>query len=196
MCILDIIDKDKLKSILNKENFEIIQKIYNEKINEQKLEEVKKEIKSKYYINEYIITEINITRGGKVSEKDEWYLDNFNTSEYVKYKYSVKSKFEKNSFEFTIIEYKDSDGFNYTSYIEIKSILYVHHSETPYFKIFTKTSDCDFFLNSVLFDNLRRENDELVNMGFYKSDLLYLDPIKLIHEKYQGVEDFYYCEKV
>lgn len=31
MSILDIIDKDKLKEILNKENFEIIQKIYNEK---------------------------------------------------------------------------------------------------------------------------------------------------------------------
>jgi hypothetical protein len=30
-------------------------------------------------------------------------------------------------------------------------------------------------------------------MGFYNSDLLYLDPIKLIHEKYQGVEDFYFC---
>ena len=30
-------------------------------------------------------------------------------------------------------------------------------------------------------------------MVFYNSDLLYLDPIKIIHEKFQGVEDFYYC---
>ena len=28
-------------------------------------------------------------------------------------------------------------------------------------------------------------------MEFYKSDLLYLVPIKLIHEKFQGVEDFF-----
>ena len=44
-----------------------------------------------------------------------------------------------------------------------------------------------------LFDPYIRDDDELVNMGFYNSDLLYLDPIKLIHEKYQGVEDFYFC---
>ena len=74
MSILDIIDKDKLKQILNKENFEIIQKIYNEKMDEQKLEEVKKEIDKKYSIHDYIITEISITRGGK---KEEWYNELF-----------------------------------------------------------------------------------------------------------------------
>jgi outer membrane protein assembly factor BamA len=66
MSILDIIDKDKLKEILNKNNFEIIQKIFNEKTNEQKLEEVKKKIDRKYSTHEYIITEISITRGGKM----------------------------------------------------------------------------------------------------------------------------------
>ena len=38
-----------------------------------------------------------------------------------------------------------------------------------------------------------RNDDELVDIGFYNSDLLYLNPIKLIHEIYQGVEDFCFC---
>lgn len=71
MSILDIIDKDKLKEILNKENFEIIQNIYNEKINEQKLEEVKKEIDKKYSIHEYIINEIYIRRGDNIDTYKE-----------------------------------------------------------------------------------------------------------------------------
>jgi hypothetical protein len=195
MSILDIIDKDKLKSILTKENFEIIQKIYNEKTNEQKLEELKKEIDKKYSIHEYIITEINITRGGNTDTNiEEWFKEYFNTNEYIKYKYSVKSKSGKNSFELTIIEYNDPDGHTYNSYIDMKLIMYVRHSELPYFKNFSKMNNCDFFLNNVLFDPYIRDDDELVDMGFYNSDLLYLDPIKLIHEKFQGVEDFYYCE--
>jgi hypothetical protein len=168
-------------------------KIYNDKANEHKLIEVKKEIKSKFYIQEYIINEISIKRGGTIFDDNEKY---FNTNEYVKYKYSIKSNSDKDSFELTIIEHSTTDEYNYTSYIEIKRIIYVRNSEVPYLKIFTKNNDCDFFLNSILFDPLRRDNDELINLGFYNSDLLYLDPIKLIHEKYQGVEDFYYCEKV
>lgn len=74
----------------------------------------------------------------------------------------------------------------------MKRINYVHHSELPYSKIFTKTNNCDFFLYNILFDPDIRDDDELVDMGFYKSDLLYLDPIKLIHDKFQGVEDFYF----
>jgi hypothetical protein len=194
MSILDIIDKDKLKEILTKENFEIIQKIYNEKTNEQKLEEVKKEIDKKYSINEYIITEISITRGGNTDTNiEEWFSEYFNTNEYIKYKYSIKSKSKKDSFELTIIEYNDPDGAIYISYIHMKLIMYVRHSELPYFKIFSKTNNCDFFLNNVLFNPYIRDDDELVDMGFYNSDLLYLDPIKLIHEKFQGVEDFYFC---
>ena len=193
MSILDIIDKDKLKEILNEENIKIIMKIYNDKANEHKLDEIKKEIKSKFYIQEYIIDEISIKRGGIIFDENEKY---FNTNEYVKYKYIMRSKLDKDSFELTIIEYNNHDEYNYTSYIKIKRILYLRNSEVPYLKIFTKNNDCDFFLNSILLDPLRRDNDELVNMGFYNSDLLYLDPIKLIHEKYQGVEDFYYCEKV
>jgi hypothetical protein len=196
MSILDIIEKDKLKEILTKENFEIIQKIYNEKTNEQKLEEVKKEIDKKYSIHEYIITEINITRGGNTDTNiEEWFKEYFNTNKYIKYKYSIKSKSGKNSFELTIIEYNDSDGHIYNAYIDMKLIMYVRHSELPYFKSFSKMNNCDFFLNNVLFDPYIRDDDELVDMGFYNSDLLYLDPIKLIHEKYQGVEDFYYYEK-
>jgi len=149
MSILDIIDKDKLKEILTEENFEIIKKIYNEKTNEQKLEEVKKEIDKKYSIHDYIITEISITRGGK---KEEWYDEYYNTNEYVKYKYSIKSKSEKNSFELTIVEYNDTDYDKYTAYIHMKLIMYVRHSELPYSKIFTKTNNCDFFLNNVLFN--------------------------------------------
>ena len=194
MSILDIINKDKLKEILNKENFEIIQKIYNEKTNEQKLEEVKKEIDKKYSIHEYIITEISITRGGK---KEEWYDEYYNTDtdEHVKYKYSIKSKSDKDSFELTIIEYNDEQygGYKFTANIHMKRIMFVRNAEIPYFKTFSKTNNCDFFLNNVLFNPDIRDNDELVNMGFYNSDLLYLDPIKLIHEKYQGVEDFYFC---
>ena len=72
----------------------------------------------------------------------------------------------------------------YNSYIDMKRIMYVRHSELPYFKNFSKTNNCDFFLNNVLFDPYIRDDDELVDMGFYNSDLLYLDPIKLIHEKY------------
>ena len=48
------------------------------------------------------------------------------------------------------------------------------------------------FLNNVLFDPYIRDDDELVGNGFYNSDLLYLNHIKLIHEKFQGVEDFYF----
>jgi hypothetical protein len=195
MSILDIIDKDKLKEILTEENFEIIQKIYNEKTNEQKLQEVKEEIE-RNFPNEYIIKEMNITRNGNKFDdidKDEWYYDNFNTNEYVKYKYSVKTKSGKDSFELTIIEYNDPDGAKYTSFIHMKRIMYVRYSETPYFKIFTKTNNCDFFLNNVLFNPYIRYDAELVDMGFYKTSLFFLDPIKLIHEKYQGVENFYYC---
>jgi len=142
---------------------------------------VKKEIDKKYSIHDYIITEISITRGGK---KEEWYDEYYNTNEYVKYKYSVKSKYEKNSFELTIIEYNDPDGAIYNSYIDMKLIMYVRHSELPYFKNFSKTNNCDFFLYNVLFDPSIRDDDELVDMGFYNSDLLFLYPIKLIHEKY------------
>ena len=90
MSILDIITKDKLKEILNEENFEIIQKIYteiiNEKINKQKLEEVKIEIDTQYPHDHYYITEISITRGGK---NEIWEDKYYNKNEYVKYKYSV-----------------------------------------------------------------------------------------------------------
>ena len=199
MSILDIIEKDKLKEILNKENFEIIQKIYNEKTNEQKLEEVKKEIDKKYSIHKYIINEIYIRRGDNIDTNKEEWNDNeyFNSNQYVKYTYSIKSKSEKGSFALTIIEYNDEpyEGCKFTSNIHMKRINYVHHSELPYSKIFTKTNNCDFFLYNILFDQDIRDDDELVDMGFYKSDLLYLDPIKLIHEKFQGVEDFYYCNK-
>jgi hypothetical protein len=197
MSILDIIDKDKLKEILTEYNFEIIKKIYNEKTNEQKLEEVKKEIDKKYSIQEYIITEINITRGGNTdTNTEEWCKEYFNTNEYVKYKYSVKSKSVKDNFELIIIEYNDepNGGSKFLSFIHMKSTNYVRHSELPYFNFFTKMNNCDFFLYNVLFDPSIRDDDELVDMGFHNSDLLYLDPIKLIHEKFQGVEDFYYCE--
>ena len=197
MSILDIINKDKLKEILTQDNFEIIKKIYNEKTNEQKLEEVKKEIDKKYSIQEYIITEINITRGGNTdTNAEEWCKEYFNTNEYVKYKYSVKSKSVKDSFELIIIEYNDPDGCKYLSFIYMKSTNYVRQTELPYLKIFTKMNNCNFFLYNVLFDPSIRDDDELVDMGFFNSDLLHLDPIKLIHEKFQGVEDYYYyyCE--
>jgi hypothetical protein len=196
MSILDIIEKDKLKSLLNKENFEIIQKIYNEKINEQKLEEVKKEIDKKYSIHEYIITEICIRRCGNTDTNKEKFEDEyFNNNEYVKYKYSIKSKSKKDSFELIIIEYNNDSngGYKYTAYIHMKHIYYICNSDLFYSKIFTKMNDCDFFLNSILFEPLLRVDDELEDIGFLNADLLYLDPIKLIHEKYQGVEDFYYC---
>jgi hypothetical protein len=197
MSILDIIDKDKLKEILTEDNSEIIKKIYNEKTNEQKLEEVKKEIDKKYSIQEYIITEINITRGGNTdTNTEEWGKEYFNTNEYVKYKYSVKSKSVKDNFELIIIEYNDepNGGSKFLSFIHMKSTNYVRQTELPYFKIFTKMNNCDFFLYNVLFDPSIRDDDELVDMGFHNSDLLYLDPIKLIHEKFKGVEYFYYCE--
>ena len=199
MSILDIIDKDKLKSILSisKDNFEIIQKIYNEiineKLNKQKLEEVKIEIDKEYPHDKYIITEISITRGGK-NEKwddDEYY----NKKEYIKYKYSinsnssVKSESMKDNFELTIIEYNSER--NYIANIHMNRINYGLHSE--FRKFFTKINNCDFFLYNILFDPDIRDDDELIDIGNYNSDLSCLDPIKLIHEKFKGVDDFYYC---
>lgn len=200
MSILDIIDKDKLKSILSKENFEIIQQIYNEivneKINKQKLEEVKKEIDKEYPHDKYFITEISITRGGK--KKEEWDDDEYyNKKEYVKYKYSVntntivESLLMKDKFELIIIECNRERTF--TTKIHMNRMNNLQNIKDPNSKNFTKISNCDFFLNKILFDPDIRYDEDLIDIGNCNSDLSCLDPIKLIHEKFQGVDDFYYC---
>jgi hypothetical protein len=173
MSILDIIEKDKLKEILNEENFKIIQKIYNEiineKINKQKLEEVKIEIDKEYPRGKFFITEISITRGGK---NEKWEDEYYNTNEHVKYKYSVntnsvvKSESMKDNFELIIIEY-NHEGRKITSKIHMNRMNYCQHTEYPSSKNFTKITNCDFFLNKVLFDPDIRDDDELIDIGNY-----------------------------
>jgi spore cortex formation protein SpoVR/YcgB (stage V sporulation) len=75
---------------------------------------------------------------------------------------------EKNSFELTIIEYNEdpNGGYKFTSNIQIKQIIYIHHTELPNFKIFRKTNNCDFFLNNVLFNSYIKDDDKLIKILF------------------------------
>lgn len=195
MSILDIIHENKLKELLNEDNFEIIKRIYNQKINEKKINYLIKEINLKFK-NEYIVEEISIGINKNILHENlnEWFYDIYNNKNFIKYKYFIKSKLNKTYFKMIIIN--DFKNINNIFFILIKFTYFINNSETSYTINFTKSDNCTYFLNNILFEPLfRNDIEELQNAGFYNSSLLFLNPIKLIHEEFKNITDFYYCEK-
>lgn len=209
MSLFNIMNQDILDQILNDENFESLSKLYKDKKNKENMNEIIKTVDEKFngkYIIQNVVIGTDIYKNITDYHEDYSSCTNFSDeNEKIKfYKYIIKKKnFEKKDGYFDRLELIIFDHYQ-ENLIGILMISYFNPDQKyrPDSSIFTKVFNrleeshflWDNFFNLSSYE-LKRYIDYIydeVTPDFCTSELVLLEPIKILHNYFQKIDEFNY----
>lgn len=208
MSIYDIVDKETLNKLLIDDNFELLSKLYLEKKREEKFTLIKDKIKNdfdeKYKIQEInigkdILTNISYNINKDHKSSCTWLLKEDENVRF--YKYIIRENLEKkigfDRFELIILDHKEDEmvGIFMTSYFNDNPKIICASSSN---KNFDTIKESNFLWDSFFNSSTRQLNRiiediyEEFSPDFSEYELMFLEPIKLLHLSLKDVDKFYY----
>ena len=208
MSLFNIMNQDILDQILNDENFESLSKLYKDKKKKENMNEIIKTVDEKFngkYIIQNVVIGTDICKNITDNHDDYSSCTNFSDeNEKIKfYKYVIKENVEKKDGYFDRLELIIFDHYQ-ENLIGILMISYFHPDlkyrpdGSVFTKVFNRLEESlflwDNFFNLSSYE-LKRYIDYIydeVTPDFCTSELKLLEPIKILHNYFQKIDEFNY----